>query len=153
MSKIFPPNFLPPHTVEKSEKPSLKSFLDFRLQEGDLEREETEHSRYRGELNTILNYHAEAPEIREEVQQVLRNFQVNIFYLGYTVIDYPAGCVLAVEKVACLLWKRLRACWLVYSVGRLLCGLRAYRGKDEKKSKEVNSFWDLQVKQQIIHEP
>ncbi|PKK62681.1 hypothetical protein RhiirC2_855502 [Rhizophagus irregularis] len=81
---------------EQSEKPSLKSFLDFRLQEGDLEREETEHSRYKGELNTILNYHAKAPEIREEVQQMLRNFQ------------------------------------------------------DEKKSKEVNCFWDLQVKQQNI---
>ncbi|CAB4382634.1 unnamed protein product [Rhizophagus irregularis] len=109
---------------EQSEKPSLKSFLDFRLQEGDLEREETEHSRYKGELNTILNYHAKAPEIREEVQQMLRNFQVNIFYLGYTATDYPAGCVLAVGKVACLL--------------------------DEKKSKEVNCFWDLQVKQQNI---
>ncbi|CAG8591669.1 5446_t:CDS:2 [Acaulospora colombiana] len=60
----------------QSVKPSLKNFLDFRLQEGDLEREETEHSRHKGELNTILKYHAEAPEISEEVQQMLRNFQL-----------------------------------------------------------------------------
>ncbi|CAG8584738.1 2517_t:CDS:2 [Funneliformis mosseae] len=113
------------NTVQ-SEKPSLKNFLDFRLQEGDLEREEMEHSRYKGELNTILKYHSEASEIREEVQQILRNFQVNIFYLGYTVTDYPAGRVLAVGKIACL------------SIGR-------------KKIKGVNSLWELQAKQQNIY--
>ncbi|CAG8761106.1 21871_t:CDS:2, partial [Cetraspora pellucida] len=122
---------------EKSEKPSLKSFLDFRLQEGDLEREEMEYSQYRNELNTILNYHAEAPETREEMQQLLRNFQY--LYSPTTLL------------VMCWQWKRLRACWLVYSVGGLPCGLRAHRGKDKKKSKEVNSFWNLQAKQQNIH--
>ncbi|CAG8477975.1 14318_t:CDS:10 [Funneliformis mosseae] len=86
-----------------------------------------------------------APEIREQVQQVLRNFWINIFYLGYTVIDYPAGCVLAVEKVTCLL-ERLRACWLVYGIGRLSCGLRAYRER-LRAYPSVN----LQIKQQNIH--
>ncbi|CAG8534442.1 6533_t:CDS:2 [Funneliformis caledonium] len=50
-------------------------FDALKYREDDLEREEMEHSRYKGELNKILKYHSEASEIREEVQQILRNFQ------------------------------------------------------------------------------
>ncbi|GBC05057.1 hypothetical protein RclHR1_00600020 [Rhizophagus clarus] len=107
---------------EQSVKPSLKNFLVFCLQEGDLEREETEHSRYK----------------------------------GYTVTDYPAGCVLAVGKVACLLVNSIVNSMLVsvltnYPTGRVLAVGKVACLLDEKKSKEVNSFWDLQAKQQNIH--
>ncbi|CAG8507869.1 25020_t:CDS:10 [Racocetra persica] len=60
---------------KQTEKPSLETFLEFRLCEGDLGQEEVEHNRYVGELNTILKYHAKTSEIGKEVQQMLKNFQ------------------------------------------------------------------------------
>src|SRR5437764_15219499 len=65
------------------------------------------------------------PVSSRELQQLLGNLQVNIFYLGYTASDYPAGCVLAVGKVACFLVSSIVYSMLVsvltnYPTGRVL---------------------------------
>ncbi|CAG8674842.1 9896_t:CDS:2 [Cetraspora pellucida] len=45
-----------------SEKPSLMSFLEYRLRNNNLEQEEIEYSRFRIELETIFKYYDETSE-------------------------------------------------------------------------------------------
>lgn len=64
---------------EISENPSLLSFLEYRLH-NNLGQEDTEHSRYKKELETILEYHDKTSEPGKIALQLLKKFQVNVFH-------------------------------------------------------------------------
>ncbi|KAF0427430.1 hypothetical protein F8M41_006049 [Gigaspora margarita] len=80
---------------EISENPSLLSFLEYRLH-NNLGQEDTEHSRYKKELETILEYHDKTSEPGKIALQLLKKFQ------------------------------------------------------SDKRSREVNQFWELQAKRRNI---
>ena|SRR2546421_11473217 len=64
---------------QNTNTPSLKNFLDFRHNMGDLEDPETEHRRYVLELNNIIAYYDETTEIGKKVQKWKEDFQVSCF--------------------------------------------------------------------------
>uniref|UniRef100_U9UMR0 Uncharacterized protein n=1 Tax=Rhizophagus irregularis (strain DAOM 181602 / DAOM 197198 / MUCL 43194) TaxID=747089 RepID=U9UMR0_RHIID len=62
--------------VMSMEKPSLKSFLEFRLKEGNLKSEEEKHFRYKCEINIISKYyHTETSEIGQKLLTWNQNFK------------------------------------------------------------------------------
>ncbi|RIB10373.1 hypothetical protein C2G38_194088 [Gigaspora rosea] len=80
---------------ENSENPSLLSFFEYRLH-NNLEQKEKEHSRYKKEVETIIEYHDKTCETGKIALQLLKKFQ------------------------------------------------------SDKKSREVNQFWELQAKRRNL---
>ncbi|CAG8600820.1 11224_t:CDS:2, partial [Scutellospora calospora] len=163
-----------------TEKPSLKRFLEFRLTEGNLESEEEEHLRYICEINTISKYYTETSEIGQKLLTWNQDFKarfIQFIEVGEVVslsCSAPSpttllvatgtgkGCVLVGEHTiidnVCVtrgvgvLGEHVV---LVYNamLQRLPCWLRTGIGKgcNDKKSKEITHFWDLQDKRQNVH--
>ncbi|RGB25193.1 hypothetical protein C1646_470903 [Rhizophagus diaphanus] len=59
---------------QNNDNPSLKKFLDFRFNSGNLENQTIEHSRYRSELDTISTYYTETSEVGRIVRKCKKDF-------------------------------------------------------------------------------
>jgi hypothetical protein len=66
---------------ESKDTPSLHKYLLFRLHEGNLEAEETEHMRYIGDLNIIGKCYPEWSEIGQKVLKWTQGFKVSVFII------------------------------------------------------------------------
>ena len=53
--------------------PTLRKFLNFRLNTGDLKDPDTEHYRYQSELNTLSKYYTKESEIGKKVLKLQRD--------------------------------------------------------------------------------
>lgn len=74
------------------DEPSLKKFLDFRLEANDLEDRDTEHRQYKTELEIIKNYHGENSEIGAKAIRWLKQFKASV--LIYSILcdtNYHTG--------------------------------------------------------------
>ncbi|CAG8661240.1 9180_t:CDS:2, partial [Paraglomus brasilianum] len=147
---------------KNAEIPSLKKFLDFRLCVGDLNDEQTEHRRYKAELNTISQYYDESSDIGQKLMKWKKSFKEKqrttcsvINYLVNLRLGNGKNCVSVDEHVmtgmsvcsAVFQWTTLpTASW---QRGKLhVCLLFQ---ADNKKSKQVELFWGLQMKWEMLH--
>ncbi|RUP50892.1 hypothetical protein BC936DRAFT_137196 [Jimgerdemannia flammicorona] len=66
---------------ESTDEPSLNKFLYYRFSAGNLQEEDTEHSRYTAELNVIGKYYDEASEVGQKLQKWKKAFKASIMFL------------------------------------------------------------------------
>ncbi|CAG8628787.1 3386_t:CDS:2, partial [Funneliformis mosseae] len=120
---------------ESTDEPSLKAFLEFRLKTNDLKDKDTEHRRYKIELEIIKHHHDKNSEIGAKLRLV-----------GAHIIKYCS----TLSTTMLVVTGDGKGCNLLMRVCRhfngLPCWLRLVSGKNDKLSDQVNYFWDLQVK-------
>ncbi|CAG8834526.1 11008_t:CDS:2, partial [Racocetra persica] len=147
---------------ENTENPSLKNFLDFRSKEGNLEDEETEHLRYKCELNTIRKYYSETSEMGQKILRWMQDFKVRkgCVLVGEHIINGSATLALCCHQLPC--WLRTgrgkgcvlvgKGCVRAYHKASTTTLRVAYSyGKYDKKSEEIKQFWDLQNGIENVH--
>ncbi|CAG8689651.1 7436_t:CDS:10, partial [Cetraspora pellucida] len=127
---------------ESTDEPSLNEFLNFRSRAGDLEDEVTEHNRDLIVSSASLHRLLFGLRVRKGKTACLSENCVLISRCTFwttlrTVCLQGKDCVFVWEKTACLK-ERLRVC-----PGKL-CAC------NDKNSKRVNYFWELQMKRQNI---
>ncbi|CAG8459883.1 1616_t:CDS:2, partial [Acaulospora colombiana] len=81
---------------ESTDEPSLKGFLEFRLRTNDSEDKDTEHRRYKVELEIIKHHHCGNSELGAKVTSWLKQFKASVLVLfdWFDMYDtnYHAGC-------------------------------------------------------------
>ncbi|CAG8461569.1 18029_t:CDS:10 [Acaulospora morrowiae] len=136
---------------ESTDTPSLHKYLKFRLHEGNLEAEETEHLRYNSDLNIISKYYSESSEVGQKVLKWKQDFKMR----GLCRHQLPCWFRTGIGKGFVLVGEHAINCGVL--VCKLFCIVTDYHadfvlavGKNDKNSYQINNFWDLQVKRNNI---
>ncbi|CAG8684958.1 318_t:CDS:10 [Funneliformis caledonium] len=145
---------------ERTEEPSLKKFLDFRLRSGYLSDMKTEHNRYYNELKTLSAHYAKVSEVGEKVQKWISAFKARLnFILNYSLLrpirlscltNYLTNCLLVMGKTA---RSKKTAC----SSGMVLvdyfaiCLFVRERLLNAKRTKQNKDFWKMHEQSENIN--